>query len=709
MSLRRVACIAVVVGAVAAPAARADFTPPVLVSGSPTVEADYGFSPVISANAQYVVFTGSVAGVPGIYRKDLATGTIDTVAAGDAGAPSVSANGELISFTTTDTDPATGTGTQCSSVYVRDMSQPMTASGAFTLASALSGSTIGLTYAGSGSSSCPGGGSSAAGRVSLSGDGTEVAFTVVGASDLTTGVNGGASTPGAQIAVRNLTTNTTTLVSQTMASLDSATPQPVPNGAALIDISTGAGPRAGSANSDAGDSTAAISADGTTVAWQGIDIPNQAPASAQDDPIEHINEYDEPLWRRIADGPSAPIRRVIGGDDPSACPDCVGPLDLQWDDADPLPGQEVGPERGGFIAWDGLAGPTDISRATIDDATPQLSADGQVVAVISTAPDMGENPCAAHSCADRLSGDAYVVNMAAGLSRDQAVTRLTKWASESFSNLPLAAPIEDTAISPEGNRVAFVTRRTVFPFSPPSLITPELSSATSEQMYVADLSDRTLQLATLGYDGQPANGAVVSPSFSANDGPIAFASSATNLVYGAFSDLPGGSEVFTTTEEKPPATPGVQQVSPLPPNPALTPDWLITATVARGPGGAAIVSVTVPGAGRLSAVARAAIPVGRAGARAGRWRVHSRRRSHGRVVTRAIAHASVAADGSGAVFLRLRPPASYRSLLHRTRGLYATITVTFTVVGRPPLRQTLPIDLVEGGNAGHSARKERRQ
>ena len=155
MSLRRVACIAVVVGAVAAPAARADFTPPVLVSGSPTVEADYGFSPVISANAQYVVFTGSVAGVPGIYRKDLATGTIDTVAAGDAGAPSVSANGELISFTTTDTDPATGTGTQCSSVYVRDMSQPMTASGAFTLASALSGSTIGLTYAGSAARAAP--------------------------------------------------------------------------------------------------------------------------------------------------------------------------------------------------------------------------------------------------------------------------------------------------------------------------------------------------------------------------------------------------------------------------------------------------------------------------------------------------------------------------------------------------------------------------
>jgi hypothetical protein len=707
--IRRVACIALVaLGAIAAaPAARADFTPPTLVSGSPTVEADYGFSPVISANARYVVFAASLAGVPGIYRRDLDTGAIDMVAAGASGAPSVSSNGQFVSFTTTNTNPATGTGTQCSSVYVRDMSQPMTASGAFALASALSGTTAGLTYAGSGTSSCPGGGSSAAGRVALSGNGTEVAFTVVGASNLTTGVDGAPTTPGAQVAVRDLQTDTTILVSQTMASLGSSAPQPVAGGAALIDLSTGAGPRAGTANSDAGDSTAALSADGTTVAWQGINIPQQAPAAAQDNPIKHVNEYDEPLWRRIADGPTAPIRRVLGGDDPTACADCTGPLDLQWDDPDPLPGQEVGPERGGFIAWDGLAGPTDISRATIDDATPQLSANGQIVAVISTAPDMGENPCAAHSCADVLSGDAYVVNMAAGLGRDRAMTRLTKWASESFTNLPLAAPIEDIAISPEGNRVAFVTRRTVFPFSPPSLITPELSSATFEQLYVADLSDETLQLATLGYDGQPANGAVISPSFSANDGPIAFASSATNLVFGAFSDLPGGSEVFTTTEEKPPAIPGVQLVSPLPPNPTLTPDWLISASVAHGRGGTAVVAVTVPSAGRLSAVAKAAVPVTGGAARAARRSAHGKHRSRRRLVTRAIARGAAAAAGPGTVSLTLRPAAAYRSLLRRTRGLYTTITVTFAVVGRRPLTEKLPIDLTGGGGAKHSKRRRR--
>lgn len=709
--IRRAACIALAaLGAIAAaPAARADFTPPTLVSGSPTVEADYGFSPVISANAQYVVFSGSLAGVPGIYRKDVQTGAIVMVAAGDAGAPSVSADGQYVSFTTTDTDPAGGTGTQCSSVYVRDMSQPITASGAFTLASALDGTTTGLTYAGSGISGCPGGGSAAAGRVAISGDGSEVAFTVVGSSNLTTGVNGSPTTPPAQVVVRNLDTDRTILVSQTMASLGSAASQPVANGAALIDVSTGAGPSAGKTNSDPGDSTAAISADGTTVAWQGINIPEQAPASAGDDPIKHVNEYDEPLWRRIADGPTAPIRRVIGGDDPGACPSCTGPLDLQWDDADPLPGQEVGPERGGFIAWDGLAGPTNISRATIDDATPQLSANGQIVAVISTAPDVGENPCAAHSCADQLSADAYVVNMAAGLSRDQAMTRLTKWASESFSNLPLAAPIEDIAISPEGNRVAFVTRRTVFPFSPPSLITPQLSSATFEQMYVADLADGTLQLATLGYDGQPANGAVVSPSFSADDGPIAFSSSATNLVYGAFSDLPAGSEVFTTTEEKPPAIPGVQQITPPPANPLLTPDWLISASVGHGRGGAAVVAVTVPGAGRLSAVARAAVPVTGRAARAARRRRHSKRRVRGRVATRTIAHESAATAGPGTVFLTVRPPASYRPLLERTHGLYTTITVRFAVVGKRPLSETLPIDLTVGGRAKHAARRGRRR
>ncbi len=114
--------------------------------------------------------------------------------------------------------------------------------------------------------------------------------------------------------------------------------------------------------------------------------------------------------------------------------------------------------------------------------------------MLSTQPAVGADPECSVTCSSDVAANAYVVNMAPGLTRSQAVTRLTEWASEDFTDLSLAGPIENIAISPEGNRVAFVTRRIEFPFSPPALITPQLSGAENEQLYLADLSDGTLQL-----------------------------------------------------------------------------------------------------------------------------------------------------------------------------------------------------------------------
>jgi len=710
---------------IAAPVARADVSPPTLVSGSPTVEADYGSSAAISSNGLYVAYVGSQVGVSGIYVKNLQTGGLRLVVAGDTGAvdgipklgaPSISADGQYVSFTTTETDLVHGTGSQCSSVYVRNMSMPISPA-AFTLASAVDGSSASLTYEGSGDSVNCGGGGSASGGAALSGDGSEVAFTVVGASDLMTG-NGVITTPPSQVAVRYLRTDTTTLVSQTMASLGSGDPQPVSPGAALTDNSaTLPNPGSGSPGTDAdpGDSTAAISTDGTTVAWEGLNIPAQAPASAADGPVTQANGYDEPLWRRIADGPAAPTRRVIGGDDPTACAGCVGPLNLLFDPND-ITGTDAGPAFGSFIAWTGFPGGTVLVPPALPSATPRLSANGQMVAVLSTAPALGES-CGRACSSLNPTTNAYVVNMAPGLSRDQAVTRITDWASESFGNLSLAGTIRDIAISPEGDRVAFVTQRTEFPYSPPALITPQLSGAAFPQMYVADLTDGTLQLATLGYDGQAANGAVTGPSFSADDGPIAFSSDATNLVYGAFSDAPGGGpEVFTITELKPPAVPGTQAIGPPPPNPTITPDWVISATAKRGRAGTVLLSVTVPSAGRLSAVVRAGVPVGRGGAKRRTPRhqtraraVTAKRRSgrRDRVETRTLARASTGAAGAGLVELRLRAPAAYHSLLAGVHGLYATVTVRFAVVGRPPLSERLPVDLIAAPDKKHARRKPR--
>ena len=708
--------VAVFMAIGAADSAQADFTPATLISGSTTVESDYAGEPVISADGAYVAFVGSQLGVQGIWRKDLATGELDLVAGGDASAPSISADGRFVSFTTTSTDQVTGAGKQCPSVYVRDMSQSIATdpppAGAFTLASAPNGSASSLVYAGSSSpGSCPGGGSAAAPRVALSAAGNEVVFTVDGQSNLTTGGDT-VGTPPAQVAVRYLSTQQTVLVSQTMSSIGSSTPQPVPGGGALTDgLPSGVDDTGGAGNQYADpDSTAAISADGSTVAWQGIEIPTQASAAPADSPGSHPFDYSEPLWRRIADGPSAPTRRVTGGDDPvGPCPGgCSGPLDTFWVNPGVGPTEKPnGPSAGTLFAPGGLNAATPFGvavNAPLDDATPQLSGNGQTVAILSTQPSTGADPaCGFNGCGSSpQTTNAFVVNMAGGLSRTAALIRLTQWAANNFDQVdgPLSARIDDVAISPEGDRVAFVTQRSVFPFSPPALLTPQLSPGPFQQLYVANLADGTLEAASIGYDGNPANGNVMEPSFSADNGPIAFASQATNLVFGAFSEVTGGYEAFTISEFKPAAIPGGSYISPSPQAGSISPDWQLSATSARGSHGSVLLWVTVPGAGRLSAVATAGVPIARLSH-------HTRRRRGQRVTTIRLARARATTDSPGVVELRLVPAARYGSAFAGRQSLYATARITFVAAGRSPLVELLPLNFFPRSRAGRASRRAR--
>jgi Tol biopolymer transport system component len=693
------AAVTIAAAIAAAPAPAADLTAPVLISGSPTLQADYAYQTAVSAGGGYGVFTGSVGGVPGIYRKDLRTGELDLVAAGDAAAPSINGDGRYISFTTDELDPATGAGQgqQCSSVYVRDMSLPIGAAAAFTLASALDGSTDGLTYAGTGDAGCPGGGSSAAAGVALSSDGSDVVFTVVGASNLTTGQGGSPTTPRAQVVVRDMATDKTTLVSQTQSSLGLA-PQPVPDGGAMTDLSTAGSSQVPPGNADPGDSTAAISADGTTVAWLGINIPSQAPADASDAPAGYPNQYDEPLWRRIADGSSAPTRRILGGDDEAGpcSAGCTGPLDLQYEPDSS--GGDAGPEHGSLINAAGFLGATPAVPATLTQGIPALSADGMTVAVLSTAPLTGQDP----PPASPTTANAYVVNMAPGLSRSQALTTLTRWASNNFRDAAADGPLTAIAISPQADQVAFVTSRTEFPLSPPAFIGPTLSALSSPQLYLVDISDGTFQLASYGFDGQPANvpsnGSVASvetPSFSYDGGPLAFASAATNLVFGAESDLfsfgvPVGTEAFTISQLVPTRAPGVTSISALPANARFKPEWRLSARARQNGDGSVRLDVRIPGAGVTRAVARCTLLE----LRLLQHRPTKRLRRHHDVAMRQLrlASASRRSAKAGIVTLKLSLAAQYRKLTANANGLYAMVTVTFAAPGHHSVSQMLPVD-----------------
>jgi Tol biopolymer transport system component len=721
MSARRstlLGALALAMLVLAVPVARADFTEASLDSGNSAVQADYAYEPAMSADGTYVAFTGSLGGISAIYRKDLATGELDVVAYGDAGAPSISADGRYVSFTTTDADPgdpATATGALCTTVYVRDMdSSPEAASptapapisgSAYTLASAVDGSPTGLTYAGSGTSGCPGGGAATAPGASITADGNEVVFTVVGRSDLTTGDATDISTPAAQVAVRNLSAQTTTLVSQTLGSLG-LTPSPVPGGAAMTDDSAAAGPGNQTAgNADDADSTATISADGSTVAWLAINIPSQAAAQPQDAPGgtgtaagDYPDEYDEPLWRKIADGPSAPTDRILGEYNAlQSCStaDCEGPLDFQWL-GEESPPTATGPDRGSLLADDGFQWQTDTSggtQLTLSNGIPSLSADGNTVAVLSTQPLVsqlgadGNIPC--KPCLPNLfSTNAYVINMASGLNRSQAVKPLTEWGSYDFeSDFQNAGTLTGIRISPEGDEVGFVTERSNFPLSPPTLISPPLTQAADPQLYIVNISDGTMELATTGYDGQPANGQVQWPSFSDDGGPIAFASGATNLVYGAESDLLAegviaGSEVFTMNELQPTLTPGhsVIGTAPAPAKPKRS--WSLKLIARSLRNGDAAVSVGVPGAGSLALSARSAVvKVGR-GVRSRPQRL-------------TLARGAKRAPKAETIRMVLAPGARDRKLISRAKGLYATVSVTFTAPGHRRLTAVASVEFME--------------
>src|SRR5205085_1173304 len=156
---------------------------------------------------------------------------------------------------------------------------------------------------------------------------------------------------------------------------------------------------------------------------------------------------NEPLWRRIADGPSAPTRRVAGAGDPEApgCPAggsiadpaCQGPYpDLGNNfNGDQFP-------QGGWVArptWDGII-------------TPSLSADGRTVAFLGGTPTGPTH-------AANAGYDLFVADMRPGLARRAALRRLTQDLG--------GAPLTDLALSADGRRIAFATVRTTFALSPP--------------------------------------------------------------------------------------------------------------------------------------------------------------------------------------------------------------------------------------------------
>jgi hypothetical protein len=701
-----------------------------LLSASPFQQADYAHDPAISGDGRYVVFDGSVGGVTGVWRRENRPGgELQEVAGGDSELPSISADGQYVSFTTNEgahlteitnglPDPLHETH-EAPNVYVRNMALPAADGAAFEPVSAASGSLETLHYEYEGGEGLEFEeeryGSVAAGRTALSADGRKAVFVTTARSNLD-----GMQTPALEVALRNLDTHTTELVSVEYdpatgrpALDESGQTKPVPSqteGRSTFGAVYSAGgappfrpPEAYSLEPAIG---ASISADGSTAAWPGQDVGEQV-RTLPGEPLRA--SFSEPLWRRVADGELAPTRSVTGGADAES-PACVASgeaaLPQVHSASDPCQGP-FSTERS-LGVWTGGEG----------DFLPRLSSDGYMVAFIANAPllslgsDFGVD-------AENRNSDLYVANMHEGLTRVQALRTLTELASGEEGNIATNAPIVELGIDTAGDQVAFTTRRTVFPLGSPAYVSAPAGVPAMLELFDVDLLNDTLTRVTQGYEGdasehphepvpasdqdqylQRGDGAL-SPSFSEDGNTLAFSSTASNLVYGDGNTPPlsdnhlDGADAFAIHRVVFTENPGPQIISEAPPNPAPQPSWSLGVTARSLANGKVQLYVELPGAGYLHASASSTIRSTSAGSAHGAKRTKRRARTGTTVLTRTVAASRQLHEaGAGLSTITLAPGSKYSPLAARAGGLSATTNVTFTAPGRPTLHESVAVTFV---------------
>ena len=248
--------------------------------------------------------------------------------------------------------------------------------------------------------------------------------------------------------------------------------------------------------------------------------------------------YGEPLWRRIANGPSEPTRRVTGGSEPEN-PGCLANPEVELPST-PVPGD---PCQGPFAArtsggiWNG---------GENSDYVPRLSANGNYVAFLASAPLISEG-AAFGIPGSAFNSDAYREDMTAP-TRASGLQRLSQFASGDTTRISTNADVLDLGISPDGQQVAFSTRRTAFPLGTPAFVSSPSAVPGLVELFEADVADETLTRVTRGYEGgvpehselESANedrytkgsDGSLSPSFDASGQLLTFSSTASNLVFG---------------------------------------------------------------------------------------------------------------------------------------------------------------------------------
>lgn len=571
----------------------------------------------------------------GIFRFDRETGRLQLVADGNAFAtdaegaqtlrgaanPSVSADGRRVVFSTAQALAPQDTNHNVD-VYVRDMDVPVgadrQASGAYTLVSARDGGDAPATYAPAALPQASGdAGADVWRNTSISADGNRVVFRTApdAVSDLPD--HAAADVPGGQVFVRDLAARRTTLITRTEAD---------------------GSPAGGAAGA------MVLSDDGTTVVWSGAHAAAQTRFLNGEHIDPDVNFY---LWRRL-DG--SVTRRITGLADPDD-PACDGTsVTLSSSSTGPCYGPLTSQEEDG---------------ASLVNITPAVSPDGYQIVFLTTAglrPTSINNP----------GPDLFITDMHPGLTRKEGTFELTR--DGSSLDPRVNAPIDSVAMAADGRHLVVGTVRTNFNLPLFAPVGTFRSTATSEELYVFDLVDHTIDRVVRAQDGSDASagqGAGPSPTLTADGSTVAFTSQSTNLFYG---DANGTADAFVTSLVPPRSSEGPPPVDPnatppggfeIGPSGENEDEGLVLSLKRRTKDGGLDASIVAPGPGTFRVTASASVAATRAG-------------RSSKVV---VATASRKVTKKGRVTVALVLSRKYAGLLKRSKRVVVTVSPRFTPVG----------------------------
>jgi hypothetical protein len=378
-----------------------------------------------------------------------------------------------------------------------------------------------------------------------------------------------------------------------------------------------------------------ISADGSTVAWIGGNAPAQTPFLTGEslDPGQHY--YMLRRWQV----PAATTIRFAGLADVAdpACPPS-GSISTSVTATGPCDGPLTGLEAGS-------------SNFTLP--APALSADGTKIAYVAT----GETRPPKTSFINP-GFDLFYVDLGSAAYQSGGLKASTTELTRAGNNPDNRAtgPIDSVALTRDGRYIGITSSRVVFADPILSSLGAFRPKADAEEAYLVDVANRTIERIVRGVGGVDADGSVDGTlSLSADASLVCFVSEADNLIVG---DANGVADAFVAHR-----TP-VNTNAPPAGRSRSTQPFTITApggpaplrvTTKRLKDGSIILTVRVPGPGRVTAIAHG-------------------RGKHPPVIGRAFGSAHKA----GAFHMTLNLLPRYAASVRRGRAMHATVTVTWS-------------------------------